>query len=96
MTKAEAKETRQKWERAFKEIAREVGEKSELYKAMGSLAWGRYEYEAKVSGDGLENALCAVGYLRGARDALMLAAEVGKWRGHLDLRDIHQRIAEYR
>ena len=96
MTKAEALVQRRRWERALAEIAREVGKDAPLYKAMGPLAWGRHEYESKASGDTVDHVMRGVGYLEGTRDALLRAAEIGRWDGERALRHIHVRIAGMR
>lgn len=91
MLVAEAKQQRHLWALALEQIASEVGEKSPLYKAMGSVAWGRYDGEPCPS-DSKENALRGLYYLMGVRDALLRAAEIQRWDGLESLRSIHDRI----
>ena len=77
MTNAEALTVRADWERAFKDIGREVGPRSPLYELLGPLAWGRYEYEQAAQGTtGGARVHNAVGYLVGMRNALVRACRM--------------------
>ncbi len=93
MLRKDVERARRAWALALYEIAVEVGEGSPLYKAMGSVAWGRYEGEPSAS-DSKDNAMFGYAYLRGLRDALMRVAEAEHWAGANALRVIHDRVRE--
>lgn len=81
---------RQQWKGAITAIARKHGQNSNIYKALGSAAWGRTPYE----GSSLEAAIGETAYLEGVRAALLSAGELYNMPGTDDLRRIHDRIRE--
>lgn len=89
MNKDEAFRTRSAWAFALQSIAHKYGPASSIYRAMGTIAWGRYECEP-CSTDSKERAVEAIGYLRGMRDALLRASEIAGWHGAAeDLRNVY-------
>ena len=88
MNKAWWIKRRGEWQRAIMEIAREYGEGSPIYRALGSAAWGRMPLE----GNSLQDAIFGTGYLEGLRAGLMEAGAIYKMEGGYALRRIHERI----
>lgn len=74
---------RQDHERAFRRIASGLDKQSALYKALGALAWGRYDYETSAtSRDTITSHMRATAYLEGVWHALVMAGnETGGWDG---------------
>ena len=81
---------RQQWKSAITAIARERGEGSHIYIALGSAAWGRTPYE----GDNLQSVIAETAYLHGVRDALMALGDSHGMPGAGDLRRISDRFRE--
>ena len=95
MTRDHAVIERHRWARALTEIARAAGEKSVLYRMLGTVAWGRYDGEPTASGDTKDQVMFGLGFLQGVRYAALLSAEIHKIAGEDALRTIHKRIAGY-
>ena len=64
---------------AFLAIAREFGKESPVTKFLGSLAWGRHEWEVGPPGYKLATAAVAAGGLHGYFRALVSAANMFGW-----------------
>ena len=79
------------WARALQQIARELGEDSDLYKILGTTAWGRYDGEPSVS-ELKDNIVFGCGYLQGVRYAAMNAGRTLGLEGTYELERIHGRI----
>ncbi len=79
---------RDAWRRAVMEIATEYDKGSNVYRALGSAAWGRGDHE----GDGLESTLLALGFLQGLRVGVMETGDIYEMEGSYALRKIHDRL----
>lgn len=92
LRKADLEERRQAWAYALEQIARELGKDHPITKGMGSVAWGRYEGEPQVSGDGIAHVAQGYGFLQGVRYALLQVARAEGWEGERELAKIHDRM----
>ncbi len=79
---------RAQWKSAITAIAREHGERSDLYIALGPAAWGRTPYE----GTNLQSAIAETAYFEGLRAGLMNLGDIHGMPGACDLRRIHDRF----
>lgn len=84
---------RRQWARALESIAREVGSNSDVYKIMGTVAWGRYDGEPAASGDGLTHIAMGYGFLMGVRYATLNAARHFDLNGEKQLARIYDRFS---
>lgn len=82
------------WANAMQRVAQEAGAGSPLYRAMGPLAWGRYDGEPNMK-DTKDNVVKGLAYIQGKRDALLEAGRVtGAWPTS-SLERIHVYVQEY-
>ena len=80
------------WARALQQIAAEHGEKSPVYKLLGTIAWGRYDGEPCPSDD-KDNVATGLAFLQGVRYAAINACELmGLHKAEQDFRCIHDRM----
>lgn len=93
MKRAEWDSRRRAWASAMQGVASKLGEHSPLYKAMGSLAWGRYQGEPSAT-DNKDMAVFGCAYVQGKRDALLAVARMLGWDGARELEGIHVTVNE--
>lgn len=93
MLRKEAERRRAQLENALCRVADEAGKDSQLYKLLGTVAWGRYTGEPCLA-DSKDNALIGYGFLRGVRYAAMNAADLFKLAGVSKLRSIHDQMTK--
>lgn len=96
MAKADSTQMRRDWQQAMQAIARELETKyskeTPLYKLMGGLAWGRYDYEPRTYGDNADHINRGVGYLMGVRDAALHVGRAMQLPGWELFADIYTRL----
>lgn len=92
-TRKEWQAERSAWTVALIKAARAAGEDSELYRILGSIAWGRFDGESQP-GELKDNIIFGVGYLQGARDVALRAGRVFNLPGTVHLERIHDAVRE--
>jgi len=92
MKKQEAQARRYAMRIVMEDIARGVGKDARLYKLMGSVAWGRYQYEGGGA-DSSATAHLGIGYLEGMRDTLLRVVREFGLPGERDLADFWSRVS---
>ena len=88
ITRGTAEQKRTAWRIALMKVAEELGKESEVYKILGSLAWGRHEGEQAVH-ETKDNVVFGLGYLKGYRDATLAATRVLNLKGERALANCH-------
>ena len=91
MIRVEAEKARSQWSYALFQIAQTQGKDSPMYKMLGSVAWGRYEYEPCPQ-ETKENILLGLGFLQGVHYAAMQASKQFNVPGLYDLQRIHDKL----
>ena len=93
MTRKEWERRRDAYARAMRLIAIDAGMGSKITKAMGPVAWGRYEGEDQP-GQLVSGVAFGCGYLHGMRDTLMRVGRTEGWPDTHLLERIHERLKE--
>ena len=91
MKRDDWQERRQAWQSAMVEAARGLDKDSLLKRAMGSVAWGRYNGEPSA-GEVKDNIVFGCGYLQGIRDTLLQVGHELNLQGTREFEGIHDRV----